>query len=132
MGFQKEDLSEVENERYHVDDYFEQRIQVGEEEDLTRQLPSYQKSPEIKGFDLNDNNRKVLSKVRFGGRPSLAEVKMKLKEIFEFYASFGDRLNTDYLKSQKFHKMMMDAGLVLTTSSGSPARSVDSSDDYFP
>jgi len=33
------------------------------------------------------------------GKPGLIEVKNKLREIFEYYASFGDRLNTTYLKS---------------------------------
>lgn len=36
----------------------------------------------------------------------LQETKRKLKEIFIFYASFGDRLNTTHLKSHKFHKML--------------------------
>jgi hypothetical protein len=39
------------------------------------------------------------------------EVKNKLRDIFSYYASYGDRLNTTYLKSSKFHKMMMDCGL---------------------
>ena len=38
-------------------------------------------------------------------------MKRKLEVIFIHYASFGDRLNTRYLKSQKFHKMMQDTGI---------------------
>lgn len=29
--------------------------------------------------------------------------------IFKFYASFGDRTNVDYLKSNKIHKLVADA-----------------------
>ena len=36
---------------------------------------------------------------------------MKLKKIFIYYASYGDRLNTLNLKSSKFIKMMKDCGL---------------------
>ena len=43
---------------------------------------------------------------------NLLETKRKLKEIFTFYASYGDRLNTTHLKSHKFHKMLADAGLI--------------------
>lgn len=39
----------------------------------------------------------------------LDEVKRRLREIFNYYSSFGDRLNTTNLKSSKFHKMMQDA-----------------------
>ena len=43
----------------------------------------------------------------------LQETKRKLKEIFIFYASFGDRLNTTHLKSHKFHKMLQDARFLI-------------------
>ncbi len=39
------------------------------------------------------------------------EIKKKLKLIFCFYASFGDRMNIDYLRSSKFKRMMMDSGV---------------------
>mgnify|MGYP000084730075 CR=1 FL=1 len=42
----------------------------------------------------------------------LADVKQKLQDIFIYYASFGDRLNTTNLKSQKFHKMMQDSKIM--------------------
>lgn len=41
----------------------------------------------------------------------LEEIKRRLKEVFHYYASFGDRLNVNNLKSSKFHKMMQDAGI---------------------
>jgi glycosyltransferase A (GT-A) superfamily protein (DUF2064 family) len=41
----------------------------------------------------------------------LEEIKRRLKEVFIYYASFGDRMNTSNLKSSKFHKMMLDAGI---------------------
>lgn len=45
-------------------------------------------------------------------KSELDEAKKKLKDIFTHYAMYGDRLNTTNLKSQKFYKMMADAGLV--------------------
>ena len=36
----------------------------------------------------------------------LAETKRKLKEVFVYYAAFGDRMNSSHLKSHKFHKML--------------------------
>lgn len=42
----------------------------------------------------------------------LEEVKRRLKEIFNYYSSFGDRLNLMNLKSMKFHKMLLDAGIL--------------------
>ncbi|EAR83293.2 hypothetical protein TTHERM_00992940 (macronuclear) [Tetrahymena thermophila SB210] len=41
----------------------------------------------------------------------LVELKNKLRTVFTFYVSFGDRINVNYLKSNKFHKMMSDAQL---------------------
>lgn len=38
-------------------------------------------------------------------------MKDKLRIVFTFYASFGDRGNVNALKSNTFHKMMSDAGL---------------------
>lgn len=68
----------------------------------------------------------------------LQETKRKLKEIFIFYASFGDRLNTTHLKSHKFHKMLQDAKLLTNADQswsadpralrgGNPAKRQDSS-----
>ena len=42
---------------------------------------------------------------------NVEEVKTKLKKVFQFYTTFGDRCNTSNLKSNKFHKMMIDAGV---------------------
>ena len=39
------------------------------------------------------------------------EIIERIKTIFSFYASFGDRMNINNLKSNKFHKMMVDASL---------------------
>ena len=39
------------------------------------------------------------------------EIKRKLWLIFSFYASFGDRMNIDNLKSAKFKWMMQDCGI---------------------
>ena len=50
----------------------------------------------------------------------LDDIKKKLREIFVYYASFGDRLNTQNLKSAKFHKMLQDAGIMSQTGVKSP------------
>jgi hypothetical protein len=36
----------------------------------------------------------------------------RLKHIFSFYASFGEPINTKYMKSSMIQKLMKDAGLV--------------------
>jgi len=41
------------------------------------------------------------------------DVLQKLKVLFSYYASFGDRLNVTNLKASKFHKMMQDAQVEL-------------------
>ena len=55
-------------------------------------------------------------------KAGLDDVKKKLKEIFIYYASFGDRLNSNNLKSAKFHKMMQDSGIIRTKTVRSPTR----------
>lgn len=57
----------------------------------------------------------------------LQETKRKLKEIFIYYASYGDRLNTTHLKSHKFHKMLQDARLLVSTEGPSPSEGVPKS-----
>lgn len=42
----------------------------------------------------------------------VGEIKRKLKEIFNYYSSYGDRLNVSNLKSSKFHKIMQDAMII--------------------
>lgn len=37
------------------------------------------------------------------------DIKLQFRIIFKFYASFGNRNNTRYLKSNKFLKMLSDA-----------------------
>ncbi|CAD8113687.1 unnamed protein product [Paramecium sonneborni] len=39
--------------------------------------------------------------------------KKKLSVIFKFYASFGDRTNIDYIRSNKIHKLMSDSQIKL-------------------
>ena len=41
----------------------------------------------------------------------MKDIRFKLKKVFTFYTSFGDRFNSSMLKSNKFHKMMNDAGI---------------------
>ena len=41
----------------------------------------------------------------------ISDIRNKLKKVFTFYTSFGDRFNSTMLKSNKFHKMMNDAGI---------------------
>ena len=41
----------------------------------------------------------------------LSAVKKKLEDLFVYYASFGERMNTTSLKSVKYHKLLTDAGI---------------------
>ena len=41
----------------------------------------------------------------------LNEMIYKLKEIFEYYCSYGERLNTNILKSHKFIKLFKESGI---------------------
>ena len=41
----------------------------------------------------------------------LNEILSKLKEIFEYYCSYGERLNTKILKSNKFIKLFKESGI---------------------
>lgn len=60
----------------------------------------------------------------FAKKIDLEDVKKKLKEVFIYYASYGDRLNTQNLKSAKFHKMLQDAGIMKESNrNASPNRS---------
>ena len=43
---------------------------------------------------------------------SVKEVKWKLKVVFNYHTSYGDRLNMSNLKASKLHKMMEDAKLM--------------------
>lgn len=45
------------------------------------------------------------------GKLSLDDIKTRLRKVFQFYTTFGDRCNMSNLKSNKFHKMMADAGV---------------------
>ena len=42
-------------------------------------------------------------------RSNVDDMLQKLKAIFRYYASYGDRLNATNLKSNKFHKLMQDS-----------------------
>jgi len=44
---------------------------------------------------------------------AIDDIKRKMRAVFNYYSSFGDRLNVQNLKSQKFHKIMQDAGVVV-------------------
>lgn len=40
------------------------------------------------------------------------QIRLHLRIVFKFYASFGNRQNTRYLKSNKFIKMLSDAQII--------------------
>jgi hypothetical protein len=42
------------------------------------------------------------------------DIKKVLKMIFNYYASYGDRMNMHNLKSTKFHKIMSDSNILET------------------
>lgn len=55
--------------------------------------------------EANNKLDKCLSSTMHSGD----EMKNILKKIFMFYASFGDRLNADFIKANKIHKMLHDS-----------------------
>lgn len=67
------------------------------------------KFEEEHGQDLDELNA---ARATAAKRAELQTIKVKLKEIFVHYTSFGDRMNTTNLKSQKFCKMMEDASIL--------------------
>lgn len=58
----------------------------------------------LKRKRYNQNSRKK-------NDSQVSEKKKMLLKIFQFYASFGERSNLKFLRSNKFHKMMNDAGI---------------------
>jgi hypothetical protein len=57
--------------------------------------------------DSQSENRKLESSEI--NSSSTDEIIERIRAIFSYYASFGDRMNIKFLKSNKFHKMMVDA-----------------------
>ena len=39
------------------------------------------------------------------------QIQFKLKRIFEYYCQFGERMNINSIKSQKFYKLLCDSAL---------------------
>lgn len=64
-----------------------------------------------RGPSLRPKSQKKTKKKALREQYSLEEIKNKLKKLFTFYTSFGDRGNSTNLKSAKMRKMILDAGL---------------------
>ena len=77
----------------------------------------------LRNYKIPDANHHDAEEARQHARASVVSdvqgVKHKLKELFIHYAAFGDRLNTEHLKSMKLRKMMQDAGVLVLTSESS-------------
>ena len=69
-------------------------------------MPSPQDEDDLNLRKIEDGSEDVPDERESGNQFNLFETKKKLKEVFTFYASYGDRLNTTHLKSHKFHKML--------------------------
>lgn len=76
------------------------------------------KNPEIDHQDYSNYNQKLsISKSNYEDSSKQnnsimsVNVQLILKQIFEFYCQFGERLNTIYLKSHKFFKFAQDANI---------------------
>lgn len=67
------------------------------------------------GLAMDNNNNNNLNRSNTQGTNKLnnsvmsVNVQLILKQIFEFYCQFGERLNTSYLKTHKFFKFAQDA-----------------------
>jgi len=55
------------------------------------------------------------SKSRYNYAPkktdSLDDIKNNLRKIFEYYVSYGERMNLKYMRSNKFLKLMQDVNI---------------------
>ena len=66
----------------------------------------------MKNFLIINLIKLNLKKVNKSQKDSeLNEILSKLKEIFEYYCSYGERLNTKILKSNKFIKLFKESGI---------------------
>ena len=63
------------------------------------------------GFSGQNIGGNIKPKKKTDGKMTAEEVRGRLKKVFQFYTTYGDRCNTSGLKSNKFHKMMVDAGI---------------------
>jgi hypothetical protein len=61
-------------------------MQVGESDEEALSKTVHNLSSNAAENGNQEMEKESLSRVRIGDKPSLAEVKVKLKEIFEFYA----------------------------------------------
>ena len=91
-----------ENEMYQLQDQMN-HMDLTPPQKASMEGPRYQRSEDVADEHMNFPQF------------DLQETKRKLKEIFIFYASYGDRLNTTHLKSNKFHKMLQDAKVLSGT-----------------
>ncbi len=60
----------------------------------------------------NNNNLFRSNSLVFKNENFKKEALIKTKKIFEFYCSFGDRLNFKYLKSFKYLKLLEDSNIL--------------------
>lgn len=51
-------------------------------------------------------------RIELSEEQEVERIQKRIRTIFTFYASYGDRLNVNYLKSSKFKRMMMDSQII--------------------
>ena len=61
---------------------------------------------------MSNPNVSSIKKVPEGGSKSNQETQIKLRKIFEYYCQFGERMNINVIKSQKYYKLLIDCKLV--------------------
>ena len=66
------------------------------------------RSVNLANLTSSSNNRSRSSNVNYNNLFGV-EVKEKLRTIFQYYTSFGDKNNSKFLKTQRFQKLMNDA-----------------------
>lgn len=57
-------------------------------------------------------NNFVVSEASTAKDISMSEAKNKIKVVFKYYSSFGDRLNLSYIQASKVVKLMKDSGVI--------------------
>lgn len=76
----------------------------------------YKKIHTSSNFAENSKKKRYNQNLKKKKSPIMLKKKILLK-IFQYYASYGERTNLKFLRSNKFHKMMNDAEIKIDKTS---------------
>lgn len=108
----------INNEEEDYNDNEKERFKNKEEDNDIENNDNYENDDvNDNNNDDNDNNHEennedINESHQSQNNIDLENLNLKVKKIFEFYASFGNRLNIETLGSTKYFKFAVDAGLL--------------------